>query len=153
MILSFLLAFFLYIYMLLLLYQLVCIVILVLALVIQLYTYTCPIWKKVWDTITPTGTCMTLHFKYIYFNMNLVSPLHIAIIASIILGRLSTRFVSVSVGIFARSFSRAFVRSDPQSSFQFIPKVFDGVKIRAEWISQVHSHQTHPHLSLHRSQT
>lgn len=82
--------------MLLLLYQLLCIVISV--LVIQLRViYTCTIWKKVWDTITPTGTCMTLHFKYIYFNMNLVSPLHIAIIASIILGRLSTRFLSVSV--------------------------------------------------------
>ncbi len=117
----------------LLLYHLWFIFISVLVLVIQLRLIHihAPYGKTYWDTITPTGTCMTLHFKYIYFNVDLVSPLHIAIIASNLLGRLSTRFWSASVGIFARSFSRAFVRSDLQSSFQFIPKVFDEVKGKA----------------------
>ncbi len=52
--------------------------------------------------------------------------------------RLSTRFWSISVGIFAHSSSICEVRNwcwmrrpGSQSSFQFIPKVFDGVEVSA----------------------
>ena len=54
-----------------------------------------------------------------------------AITASTLLKRLSTRCWNIAAGTCFHSATRALVRSDLQSVFQFIPKVFDGVEVRA----------------------
>ena len=84
----------------------------------------------------------------IYYD---VGPPFAAITASTLLGRLSTRFRSVFMGIFDHSSRSAFVRSDrcwsrkpgSHSPLEFIPKVF----YRAE-ASQVLLHQTRSSMSL-----
>ncbi|KAK6322617.1 hypothetical protein J4Q44_G00074090 [Coregonus suidteri] len=63
-----------------------------------------------------------------------VGPPFAAITASTILGRLSTRCWNIAPGTRAlvRSGTDAgAIRPSSQSAFQFIPKVFDGVEVRA----------------------
>ena len=90
--------------------------------------------KSMW-----THACRTSHFKIIGINMELVGPPFAATTASTLLGRLSTTFENIAAGTCCHSATRIseaghwwwVIRPGLQSAFQFIPKVFDGVEVRA----------------------
>ncbi len=75
-----------------------------------LFSQRYTIWTKVLGQLTITPTT-TLYSNYTDIYMDLV-PAFAAITASTLLGRLSTTFWSISVVIFSRLSSRAFVSSD-----------------------------------------
>jgi hypothetical protein len=80
-----------------------------------------------------TPAYRTSHSKIMGIHFELV-PRFFAITGSTLLGRLSTRCWNIAVWICFHSATRALVRLGTdglQSAFQFIPKVFNGVEVRA----------------------